>query len=157
MVQRPGRIQAGLAGHDFDLPCECGFAERVTEKVNLGNNVPYLPIFWLGTCLLDLLSTNGPRWRADLAREAWHWLPVQMRADSTHVPLTGARRLSMRIVGDICLGPAGLGRTLSPGDLPYGGDGIGGQRIRDSRLPRPLSSSRVIFAQEAGGFDQISP
>ena len=85
--------------------------------------------------------------------------PLFDRGDSTYALLTGARRLSMRmrIVGDICLGLAGLGRTLSPGDLPYGGDGIGGQRIRDSRLPRPLSSSRVIFAQDAGGFDQISP
>ena len=69
----------------------------------------------------------------------------------------GRKKIINEDCRDLCLGPAGLGRTLSPGDLPYGRDGIGGQRIRDSRLPRPLSSSRVIFAQDAGGFDQISP
>lgn len=39
VVQRPWRIEAGLTGHGFDLPCARQFAESVAAKVNLGNNV----------------------------------------------------------------------------------------------------------------------
>lgn len=38
VVQRPWRIETGVAGHGLGLPCERGVAERRAGKVNSGNN-----------------------------------------------------------------------------------------------------------------------